>query len=314
MTQQQTETEQMVLARDKQAAMTLVRSTTDVQSVLKAVGEAKRAGFNVLTSATLTETLPLDHQLSIRMVASRGERDFFSTGRDKFAPSGKMLDKIAQAGGLRWRVDLIRRLDDRRDPYYCIYEAVGVAPDPATGEPRMMKGTKAIDLRDGSPLCEEMLENARASKYNKTEEDAQVAAKKAIRQKRKFINELTETGARLRVIRALFSIDSDFTAEEIKKDFVIVSLDHLVHRSEDPEVLAKHREENRKLRDAMYYGIGGPNGKALPMETLELPDEPLETRPTLEAQVVPQRVPTEEAPEIPFDEDDIPFGPDDVPF
>lgn len=308
-----TEAQDQQLVKARSQGIALVSSSKDTQSVMRAVAEAKAKGFNVLTPATLTETLPPGTALSIRMVASRGERDFYKTGNNKYAPSGKLLDRIAQAAGIRWRVDLIRRLDDRRDPYYAVYEAVGVAPDPATGEPRMMKGTKSIDLRDGSPLCEEMIENARASKYNKTEEQAQAAAAKAIRQKRKFINELAETGARLRVIRALLSIDSDLNEDEIKRDFVIVSLDTAPDPN-DREAVQRHADESRRIREAMYYGIGmGNSQQAKPLAVEELPDEPMETREAIEAEVV--RRPTEEAPELPsFTDDEIPFDDDEVPF
>lgn len=303
MTEVAEEKQTLIMARSGEAGMTLVRSTRDTASVLEAVSKARQAGFNVLTSATLTETLPMDCQLSIRIVQVRGERDFYSTGKNKYAPSGKMLDKIAQAGGLRWRVDLFRREDDGREPYYCRYAAVGVAPDPATGEPRMMRGTKAIDLRDGSPLCEEMLENARNSSYNKTPEAAQAAGEKAIRQKRKFINELAETGARLRVIRSLFSIDSDFSSDEIKRDFVIVSLDHIPHLSNDPAVNARHREDARQLRQAMYYGIGAQPGKPRPDEITELPEVEVKAS-------APRQIPAESAPDL----SGMEMGPEDIPF
>lgn len=295
----------------RQAGIAVTKATTDTATVMSTIAQAKEKGFNVLTPATLSEQLPPGHSFSIRIVSPRGERDFYSTGRGKYAPSGKLLDKIAQAAGIRWRVDLFNRLDDRREPYYCIYEAVGVAPDPATGEPRMMKGTKAIDLRDGSPLCEEMLENAQNSQYNKTPEDAEKAAAKAIRQKRKFINELAETGARLRVIRALMSIDSDFNAKEITMDFVIVSIDANPVAG-NPEEARRHAEESRKLRESMYYGIGAAPGRSEASAAPALVSAPPQKM--IEIEQEPERRARDESPEIPNFDENEPWDDDDIPF
>lgn len=251
---EQNENQTMIVAQ--RGGMALTRAEVDPMAVLETIKKAKEAGFNVLTPPSFSSALPPDHVINIRKIETGGANDFYDTGGGKFAPSGRLLSRIATAGGIRWRVDLIRRLDDRRDPHYCEFEAVGVVPDPATGEPRAYKGSYALDLRKGSARYEEALAAARKSKYCKDEADALAQAERSMNAKRKFIVQLAETGARLRVCRDAFGLRSDYTSEQTKMDFVVVALDYQPGISSDPETRKMLAAEAMKLRQSMYYGIG----------------------------------------------------------
>jgi len=278
---------------------------TDPMVVLDTVERAKAAGFNVLTPASFSSEMPPDHVINVRKITA-GKADFYDTGGGKFAPSGRLLSRIATAGGMRWRVDLIRRTDDRRDPNYCEFEAVGVVPDPATGEPRAFKGSYALDLRRGGPRWDEAF--AAARKVGKTDELALAETEKKITAKRKFIVQLAETGARLRVCRDAFGLRSDYTKDQTEKAFVVVALDYQPGLSEDPDVRKALALEAIKLRNSMYYGIGDqPQVQAHVVHAVT-------SAPALPAP--DEYRPGEDAPEIPsFDDGEIPFGEDeDCPF
>lgn len=60
------------------------------------------------------------------------------------------LNRLARGLGISWLPETFRRLDDQTDPHYCSFVVAGEYRD-YTGELVRVVGTRAVDLRDGSP-------------------------------------------------------------------------------------------------------------------------------------------------------------------
>ncbi len=125
-----------------------------------------------------------------------------------------VLDRIASAAAVSWDSHRSRRLDDGRDPRYCMFCAVGHYKH-FDGTEVEISGTKEMDLREGS---------------------AQIAGKsdKEIAMQRSHIVAHAETKARLRAIAAM-GIKRAYTPEELKKPFVVARV-MFTGQTQDPEL------------------------------------------------------------------------------
>ena len=132
--------------------------------------------------------------------------------------TGKGLSKLALCAGVVWNIDQTRRTDDRHDPMYCSYQAVGGIKKP-DGTYVWMKGEYDIDMEVlKEQLVESYTEKARKGKKDKGWID--YCVKRDLGQKQKHKIKLCETGAKNRVIRALLGIKSKYSKKELSKPFV----------------------------------------------------------------------------------------------
>jgi hypothetical protein len=216
-----------------------VKPTRDATQVAHVVETFKKQGANVLTVASLLEEAPIDHRLVVRVLEFDARRDFFSTGKGKYAPSKTALEAIASALGVQWSPMGCARRDDRSDPYYCEFQATAFVKDSATGEMRTYTATKSYDLRDGSP-------------------DAEECSEFQLKQKRRFIVALCDTGARLRVIRQLAPVRNDYSNDEIRKPFVTVSM---VYQPGVDTGMANMAHHAAMQAQAAMFGFGAQQGQ-----------------------------------------------------
>jgi hypothetical protein len=201
----------------------------------------------------------------------------FSTAPEKKSVGlGKVaLDKIAQAAGVSWDPRGSGRTDDGSDPHYCAWLAVGAVRHFDGSEVRLM-GSKEMDLRDGSPQCEAIIERCikKASRpYEgpapKPEEAERIGHEKArnqIREMRLHILGHAETKARLRAIRAL-GIRSSYKLAELQKPFVVAKL-IWTGQSEDPQL---RRDFAHMTATAMLGGARALYGEPAPAPALPGP-------------------------------------------
>lgn len=163
-----------------------------------------------------------------------------------------VLNKIKEARGVVWEPSASGRLDDGSNPHYCHYKAYGKVRK-IDGSWSTIEGDDAIDLREGSALCDEIRELKIDSYLDKLEKEAKgtitkddrertlAAAIKAanadIRKKRIKILRLAQTSAQNAAIRTL-GIKTSYLPEELEKPFVISSL-MFTGRSDNPVIAEK---------------------------------------------------------------------------
>mgnify|MGYP007116840891 CR=1 FL=1 len=151
------------------------------------------------------------------------------------------LDRIAAAAGLTWDARLSGRIDVGSDPRYCGYRAVGHIRD-FDGTTRTIIGEKEVDMREGSPQVDAIVERciARLKRDRKGISDSEArrhgrqAAENQIRELRLHILGHAETKARLRAIRTL-GIRTSYSPAELRKPFVVAKL-AWSGRTNDPEL------------------------------------------------------------------------------
>jgi len=261
----------------------------------------RREKYNVLVpTTTMTQISPF-HKLRVEEVKidpdpDRGEVYKVGskyTGKDSngepiyedvLALSKTALMKIASAAGIVWNWNETKPLSVSRD--YVLYQAVG-AFRKGSGEWLPLKATKEIDLQTiEEETYESNLEKAKklaSSKYqddkkklnNMTPEQWAAAQTKAhMIQWRKNKLMRAETGAMLRVIRALLSIKHQYSPSELNRPFIVPHVDFSPDYS-DPEV-RKMVIEHGLQATAALFGNASPTNQQLAAGQVQQMSQPFE--------------------------------------
>lgn len=239
----------------------------------------RREKYNVLVpTTTMTQISPF-HKLRVEEVkidsdpergevykvgakyVGKDEKSGEAIYEDVLALSKTALMKIASAAGIIWNWNETKPLAVSKD--YVLYQAVG-AFRKGSGEWLPLKCTKEIDL---SVIEEETyeanLEKARKLSNSKYAEDkkklngmtpeqwASAQTKIAMLQWRKNKLMRAETGAMLRVIRALLSIKQHYSPSELEKPFIVPHVDFSPDYS-DPEVRKMVLEHGLQATAALF--------------------------------------------------------------
>ena len=239
-----------IAPRNREEAQRFVGTLRDPQAITQAFREMAEI-CNLVTPATACGSLPEGCEIATSLVFvdpvlkgnETGNGEVYKTDGGKLALTKTSLDRIAQAAGVTWIPELSGRTDDRKDPRYVEWRAVG--------KWRLFDGfehvetrSRAADLRDGSDEIKGMTE-------------------KQLTQQRKFILTMAESKAMNRVVRAL-GIKTSYTAEELAKPFAVCRL-MFTGRTDDPEL---RREFALRTQAAMQGSIGALYGN---QATPELP-------------------------------------------
>lgn len=179
------------------------------------------------------------------------------------------LDRIAAAAGLTWDARLSGRIDDGSDPRYCGYRAVGHIRD-FDGTTRTIIGEKEVDMREGSPQVDAIVERciARLKRDRKGISDSEArrhgrqAAENQIRELRLHILGHAETKARLRAIRTL-GIRTSYSPAELRKPFVVAKL-AWSGRTNDPELRRAFALEQQRAMFGANAALFGSAPAAAP--------------------------------------------------
>ena len=176
--------------------------------------------FNLLLPKTHIMQLPEGTQPSVREVvvdvrSETGRNGPIYPAKEVYAVDGGglglskvTLDKISAAAGIVW--ERVERTDNRQHPHYCEFTAVARVAD-LDGTVRQSIGNKTLDLRDKA-------EDGSPGKDRATMGDKQLA------QARKFITEICASKAMNRAISSVLAIKRAYTAEELRKPFIVVKL------------------------------------------------------------------------------------------
>jgi len=152
-------------------------------------------------------------------------------GGGNYAPTKVLLNKIASAANIQFDVMETKRVDDRRDRFYCSYQAVAFIRLPS-GE---IKHFRDEATEDAHMVEEETLEkwtekigktrdewvDRVKKKVSITKEFAETAARKEFRAYHKFFEERCLTRAMNRCIRQVLAMNGTYTLPELQKGFVV---------------------------------------------------------------------------------------------
>lgn len=202
----------------------------------------------LIPTVTMTQISPY-HRIRVEQVQLNPDPDagdVFKVGskkvgngwQDVLSLSKTAILKLATAAGIVWNWNETRVLSVSKD--YVLYQAVGAMRKPS-GEWIPLKATKEIDLDViEAETYESNLETAKRLPTNKLdhltpEQWAEARTRKNMIQWRKNKLMRAETGAMLRVVRALLSVKHQYSAAELKKPFAVPTVDFAPDYS-DPEV------------------------------------------------------------------------------
>jgi hypothetical protein len=199
----------------------------------------KREQYNVLVPTAKLQQISPFHQLRVEEVRINPDPqagDVYKVGstkagggwQDVLALSKTALLRLAAAAGIVWNWHDTKVLSASRD--YVLYQAVG-AIRKSSGEWIPIKATKEIDMA----VIEEELAESNLSKAGKMEAEkrngltpeqwADQQTRSGMIQWRKNKLMRAETGAMLRVVRALLSIKHQYSPAELQRPFVVPRVD-----------------------------------------------------------------------------------------
>jgi hypothetical protein len=167
-----------------------------------------------------------------------GSKKVGNNFEDVLSLSKTAVLRLSTAAGIVWNWAETRVLSASKD--YVLYQAVGAMRKPS-GEWIPLKATKEIDLEVvEAETYDANLETAKKLKPEQRdgltpEAWAEAKTRKNMIQWRKNKLMRAETGAMLRVVRALLSVKHQYSAAELKKPFAVPTVDFAPDYS-DPEV------------------------------------------------------------------------------
>lgn len=212
---------------------------------------------HLVSPAPMVGRLPEGCSLTVSAILIDTDRETYpNKGSSDRGLHKVALDKIAGAAGVQWDALQTKRLDNGIDPWYCRFQVVGKVRNFDLSW-RQFLDHKELDLRDGAPIVEEIIE--RETRKKKLEGDKYKGDLGAadISMKRRHIQSLCITEARLRAVRSGLGLRTGYSVQELAKPFFIVALT-FDGRSDDPEA----RREFRQMIGRSMLGDGAVPGAA----------------------------------------------------
>lgn len=223
----------LVHAQSDAAVRGTFRLPAEVEDALRRAQESCHLVSPATTAAALPEGCsiamsPVLVDVAMETYAIPGSDD---EGGGKRGLGKNILDRIFAASGGSWDPVMTRRLDDGSHPYFVHYQAVGTVKN-FDGSSRTVKGEKVVDMREGSPAIQDLVEVSirKLRKFAKLgwqaptppamKAEARSKAENQVRALRLHILGHAESKAKNRAIRSL-GIRTSYTAEELRKPFVV---------------------------------------------------------------------------------------------
>jgi hypothetical protein len=215
----------------------------------KALAQAKKDKCNILTPAITTEGLTPLHAVTVEQLElspDPKQGDVYPHDKGKMIIHKQGLEKLSNLAG----IEMIKtvRTDNGSDRQYISYQAGGFIRK-ADGSVVMAVKTYGMDFE---VIEEEVLEmyQDKMKKWCKDKGDNQWPnnlhenqrqdyindkSRKEVRRRRKFKDQLCESGAQARVKRDLLGLKTFYTPDELKRPFVVVRV-VLKPDYEDPQI------------------------------------------------------------------------------
>lgn len=231
MQQQRTST---AVARVEQA----VGSYRNPKVVTEWLTKAQEQG-HLVSPATACGSLPEGCEVAITAVQVDIENETYDVGMGKRGLGGPVLDRISAGVGITADPVASGRLDNGSDPRYCRFKWVGHYRS-FDGQIMTLTGEKEMDLREGSPQVEAIVERC-VRKLGREAEGMDERTKRRlgrekaenqIREMRLHILAHAQTKARLRAIRSM-GVRAAYPKEDLSKPFLMARV-MFTGRTEDP--------------------------------------------------------------------------------
>jgi len=250
------------------------------QQLTEALAKAKKDKCNILTPAITTEGLTPLHAVTVEQLElspDPKEGDVYPHDKGKMIIHKQGLEKLSNLAG----IEMIKtvRTDNGSDRQYISYQAGGFIRK-ADGSVVMAVKTYGMDFE---VIEEEVLEMYQDKMKKWCKDKGQGAwpnnlsdhqrqeyiddkSRKEVRRRRKFKDQLCESGAQARVKRDLLGLKTFYTPDELKRPFVVVRV-VLKPDYEDPNIKMLLTQAAISAQGQIF---GLPPGGA-PMGTLPAP-------------------------------------------
>lgn len=208
-------------------------------SIAQLVATMGQRGYNVLVPTVYQEASDLFRPAAavLTLKANKESGDCYETpgSTGKVSHSADALRRIANLQGLSWEDSRVVHPNRER------WIAVGAASATFvsnTGETIRIVRSYRLDLTD---------EGVVAARIQRTSKDP----RRDLDQKRQFIDQLAETGAMSRVIKAACNLKSSYTREAFEQPIVTIKF---VPNDQNPEVRAAMLDRFRGVNASVYGG------------------------------------------------------------
>ncbi|NPV72124.1 MAG: hypothetical protein HPY55_16075 [Firmicutes bacterium] len=249
--------------------------------------------YNVLVPTAKLEQISPFHALRVEEVRINpdpaggdiykvGSREIGNRSEDLYGLTKTAILRLANAAGIVWNWADTKVLQASRD--YVLYQAVGAVRKPS-GEWIPVKATKEIDLAVvEEELRDQFEKKAAKEKKDKAWVELQVRANLIQWRKNKLMR--AETGAMLRVVRALLSLKHQYTIEELKKPFIVPRVDFSPDYR-DPEVRKMVLEAGVKAASELFSQMTPQRAALPPGEPVDYEVYRRQTRQAVEEEIEP---------------------------
>ncbi|OPY64119.1 MAG: hypothetical protein A4E56_00173 [Pelotomaculum sp. PtaU1.Bin065] len=246
----------------------------------------RKGNYNVLVPTTYMQQISPFHRMRVEEVKispNPGDGDVFKVGstkvgdgwQDVLSLSKTAILKLSNAAGIIWNFYETKVLSATQD--YVLYQAVG-AIRKTSGEWVPLKATKEIDL---TVIKEELME-ANLKKANEMSKKPDERKKLADMTPQQWAENQTrtnliqwrknklmraETGAMLRVVRALLAIKHQYSTQELQRPFIVPRVDFSPDYT-DPEVRRMVTEHGIKATTELFGAAASGGNHSLPPEQM----------------------------------------------
>jgi hypothetical protein len=250
-----------------------------LQGAIKAALEQGK--YIILTPNVVIDFIPEFHSISVREIKIDCREmyeggEVYSVGGKKYGLSKGALDRIAMNMGIGWDPRFSGRTDDRSEPLYCSYKAVGWWPDFDGKTVHPITGEASLDLRDGSALCQKLQAEAEKTfekkhskwvdKGERYEEPVNDHGEARIREMRAKIQEHTESRAKNRAIRGT-GIKGAWAMEDLRgSTFIVMRLVETGYTN-DPELKKIYWEKRLEGKNLAVSKLFGDTSRGMPALT-----------------------------------------------
>lgn len=223
----------MATAQNALPKKTHIRSLEDILGPSRDVAEINARltwaaeHCNLIAPASSIVHVPDFHAVSFTL-ARIGERDYYCPDRQaRYTFNNRGVTIIAGEANISWHPAFTHRVDDGHNSRYCEFLATAVFLN-FDSTVRTVPATKSSDLSDGSAEVEQIF----------IEAETKQKAEARLRNKRNFIREHVDSGAKVRAMKAC-QVKDYYSREEISRPFVVAKLVR-TGQSDDPELQRRY--------------------------------------------------------------------------
>lgn len=275
-----------------------------------ALAKAREEGCNILTPAITTGGITKLHAVTVEQIElspDPKDGDVYAHDKSKFIVANKGLEKLALLANIQMNKSI--RTDPQTDRQYVSYQAGGFLWK-ADASAVMSIKTYAMDFE---VIEEEVLEmyqdkmkkwvkDKGANQWPNNLADRQRLewiedkAKKEVRRRRKYKEQLCESGAQARVKRELLGLKGWYSKEELKRPFVVIRV-ILKPDYDDPEIKRLMMERSLSAQGQVFGTVPGSTA-AIPAPAPQIAHED----PPIEPAALPNGAPDEDTMDADYQE------------